>query len=72
VVEWEAREILVEVTPTSDTYIGEWSMSIETKSRSQGYRRYSVHKVRESIFVLFNPWDKGIDVFNSQLTTLLL
>lgn len=59
VIQWEERSLLIEINPAVDCLIGEWSLTIETRSRVSDFRKYSSYNVPKRIFILFNSWNKG-------------
>lgn len=66
IIRWESKSAVLEITPLVETIIGEWSLTIETKSlTASGSPRYSSYTVPKSIYILFNPWHKGKPVNNN-------
>nr|AYV89268.1 annulin-like [Tetranychus evansi] len=59
ILSWETKSATLEITPAINTIIGEWKLSIETRSIVSGRNRYSTFQVPASIYILFNPWNKN-------------
>ncbi|CAG2110166.1 unnamed protein product [Medioppia subpectinata] len=68
--EWSAKvvkvdgfNVSIEISSAPTAIIGEYTISVETKSLSKGNRSLQANHVSESIYLLFNPWNKRDSVF---------
>ena len=65
---WDARthhidgnQLTIHVHIPANVAVGIWRVRVSTKQ--QGSRNIRSLDVKENIYVLFNPWNKGIETF---------
>ena len=64
--EWSARvlkvhgfNVTIEISSAPNAIIGEYLISVDTKSMSKGNRSLRSNPVKEPFILLFNPWNKS-------------
>ncbi len=55
----EDNVVTLEITSAPTAIIGEYRISVDTKSLSRGNRSLQSNAIKESIFILFNAWNKS-------------
>lgn len=63
VISVEDKIATIEITSSPKAIIGEWKLSIDTRSRNSGNGSVQSNSIKESIFLLFNPWNKSKSLF---------
>lgn len=59
----DENNLLLEVTTSVDSIIGEWNLNFDTKSMNYGNSSLHSNPIKKSIIILFNPWHKSKNFF---------
>ncbi len=63
VLKVEDNIVTIEITSSPKSIIGEYKINVDTKSLKNGIRSLQSNSIKESIFILFNPWNKSKKLF---------